>query len=430
MGISKIGFKLIEKTAAFVKSSGKTSILQTKAPIFSGINPAVTYPLTEKTAVLPRFISNEMKTARKLNRVATRQCKTQADRTFSKATPEDLKRLTSDTIEDSYSRVQWTNPKDGKVYNLLKQGETKDGNVVIRILDKDGAFIKEAEIKPKEIAIIDNSYGHASDLPYGWNEENLPTELTKLSHAKAVEIFAKRNNPFAKYTIFDACSYPGSTELDDNKIINHLKTLQKGKKYDYVNCSFGSETRDVEEAVVPVIKEISTEFDKLHSARGTRVLVAAGNKNNNFFEVKYTGRYFLSSKYAEGVGSLDNRGIISKFSSSRNSKYCQHYEQGEFPITQTSQGINITGQPGTDIVFEDKNPYVGMKLADFKELYYKELLDEKYANKVGFPRGGECSEDETAFLLFPKDMHIVGTSFSTPIRTAKLALNDMLEGLF
>jgi len=425
MGISKIGFSLLEKTAAFAKASGKTSILQTKATIFHGINPTVTYPLTGKTAELPRFISEEMKVARKLNKIATRQCKTPPDRAFAKATPEDFKRLTSDTLEDSYSRVQWTNPKDGKVYNLLKQGETKDGNIVIRILDKDGAFIKEAEIKPKEIAIIDDRYGLALNTPFGWNEENLPAELVYLSHGSAVEIFAKRSNPFARYTIFDS-SFSTFGGVDIDKVANHLKNLQQGKKYDYVNCSFGFDIQDPAKPCESAIKNACIKIDKLYSTRGTRVLISGGN-SGEWIGPKAYNAYLVNSKSAEGVGSLNNRGMISSFSSSRNSKYCQHYEQGEFPITQTSQGFNITGQPGTDIVGEGKNPYVGMRLGDFRKL---EEVDSKYANRIGFPRGGECSEDEVATLLFPKDWMISGTSYSAPIRTAKLALNDMLEGLF
>lgn len=63
-----------------------------------------------------------------MNKIASRQIKSPITSNFSKATAEDLRRLTSTSIEYSYSRVQWTNPKDGKVYNLLKLGETEYGN--------------------------------------------------------------------------------------------------------------------------------------------------------------------------------------------------------------------------------------------------------------------------------------------------------------
>lgn len=100
-----------------------------------------------------------------MNKIASRQIKSPITSNFSKATAEDLRRLTSTSIEDSYSRVQWTNPKDGKIYNLLKQGETEDGKILVRILDQDGAFVKETTIMPKEIAILDNNYGSAFELP-------------------------------------------------------------------------------------------------------------------------------------------------------------------------------------------------------------------------------------------------------------------------
>lgn len=34
-----------------------------------------------------------------------------------------------------------------------------------------------------------------------------------------------------------------------------------------------------------------------------------------------------------------------------------------------------------------------------------------------------------AHRIFPEKFHIDGTSFATPIRTAKLALNDMMQGI-
>ncbi len=38
--------------------------------------------------------------------------------------------------------------------------------------------------------------------------------------------------------------------------------------------------------------------------------------------------------------------------------------------------------------------------------------------------GGECMDD-IAYSVFPKGMRLDGTSYATPIRTAKLALNDI-----
>ena len=80
-----------------------------------------------------------------MNKIASRQIKSPITSNFSKATAEDLRRLTSTSIEDSYSRVQWTNPKDGKIYNLLKQGKQKMGKSSFEFLDQDGAFVKKKQ---------------------------------------------------------------------------------------------------------------------------------------------------------------------------------------------------------------------------------------------------------------------------------------------
>lgn len=61
---------------------------------------------------------------------------------------------------------------------------------------------------------------------------------------------------------------------------------------------------------------------------------ASGNSDGGAFHRKTTNRHLINSNTAEGVGSLNRQGRISHFSSSRNSKFCQHYEQGEFLITQ------------------------------------------------------------------------------------------------
>lgn len=433
MGKIDFGISLAKDVTTFLKAGRTRSLLRRQPSIFQGINPTLTYPPTGKTFALPRFCTVEMKQAREMNKIASRQIKSPITSNFSKATAEDLRRLTSTSIKDSYSRVQWTNPKDGKVYNLLKLGETEDGKVLVRILDSDGAFVKETTIKPKEIAILDNSYGSAFELPYicelgGVKKENLPTELGELSHAKAVEIFAKRSNPFARYTIFETGYHSGSSRINNDKVISHLKTLQQGKKYDYVNCSIGSETFDVTETCEPIYKKVCEEVDKLNSLRGSRILFASGNSDGGIFRRKAVNKFLLNSNTAEGVGSLDKQGVVSMFSSSKNSKFCQHYEQGEFLITQTSNGINITGQAGTDIVFSEKNPFVGMKLGDILKACNEKPELWKYMQKLSFKDGGE-SYDDIAELFFPPNMQIAGTSFATPIRTAKLALNDMMEGV-
>ena len=83
---------------------------------------------------ITRFSTEIGKTARRLNQLAIRDLKSEKiEYTFPKATAEDLKRLTSKKIEDTYKRVTWTNPKDGKVYHILEEDRSKEGGTVRRL---------------------------------------------------------------------------------------------------------------------------------------------------------------------------------------------------------------------------------------------------------------------------------------------------------
>ena len=151
---------------------------------------------------------------------------------------------------------------------------------------------------------------------------------------------------------------------------------------------------------------------------------------------------------------MSNKGKISSFSGSRSSKYTQHYEKGEYPVTQTPEGVNITGLTGTDIVLE-KNPFVGKTLGRIRRFIwsvpeeseliqkhgyekgknlYKELSEKYkkynvYSSQLHFPNAKYEGDNAIAELYIPKNINISGTSFSTPTRVAKLALNDMMEGI-
>lgn len=448
MGLEKIGINAAKSGVAFLKSGYNKYLLQVKQPIFHGINPTLTYPLSGKTFNLPRFGTVEMAQARQMNKIVTREIKTASIPTFSKASPEDLRRLTSSAVDATSSRVRWTNPKDGKVYNLLKQGESQKGDVIVRILDEDGAFVKEATIKPKTIGIID-SRGQVIN-----HQTNIP-EIDGLTHIKTLELFAKRNNPFAKYKIIDA-SYSSDvfSGLDENKILKAIKDFQKDGGIDYLNCSFGHTVFASEiELASNRGKQVASELDKL-ATKGVRVLKASGNGDANYFGQKTLEAEFLNSSRIEGVGSLSNKGKISSFSGSRSSKYTQHYEKGEYPVTQTPEGVNITGLTGTDIVLE-KNPFVGKTLGRIRRFIwsvpeeseliqkhgyekgknlYKELSEKYkkynvYSSQLHFPNAKYEGDNAIAELYIPKNINISGTSFSTPTRVAKLALNDMMEGI-
>ena len=303
--------------------------------------------------------------------------------------PEDLKRLTSRTIEDSYKRVTWTNPKDNKVYHILEEGRKKH-KVQVRILDKDGAFVKNAELKPKTIVIFDNFYS-----PKG------------ITHGELMETFVKRFNPFAnverlahKKNLYEMIKYRGKLplSLEKKRFTELADKMDKGKQVDYISISevhlvnaedVAKKSGDIQKQYVaqsPYLNFVRPLFERI-LAKGTRILDAAGNENNFAKEVVNDR---LAIDGIEGVGSLRG-GRIAKDSCSRNSVFTQHYERRDyFPRVSKDEngkilGINVTGLEGTDLPITRKT--------------------KKLASRIG------------------------GTSYATPVRTAKLALNDMMEGI-
>ncbi len=451
---ARLATQSCDDIAKYAKACGKRSILETKPSIFHGINPTISYPPSGKVYELPRFCTQEMQQARKLNQIALRQIKQPISSSFPKATAEDLKRLTSETVEDSFSRVQWTNPKDGKVYNLLKQSETADGKCLIRILDQEGAFVKEATITPKRIVMIDAK------------TECYPFNLKDASHCDVVYTYLRRNNPFAKINgfnvtgegvIFEMGSYVGEKTniVDSNKLIRAFQYLTKeiknGNIPDYITVSIGNEFNPQKGLKTGKLElEVLKAFQELCStAKGkTRILFSAGNDGKHMLNA------YLTTDVAEGVGALSYTGKLTGFSASRNSRYTQHYEQGVFQIKKTKYGLNVTGQPGTDILFYKgtkeellvRKDYLTtqktvivkklrkcdrLKSIDSREHFWRHLdrlheISTKYNKDLRDIESEIASIEKTLKII---NEEVSGTSFSTPVRTAKLALNDMMEGI-
>ena len=467
MGIAKVGIKIFNPVVEkLVQKTGVKSVLQTKAPIFHGINPTATYLPSGKSFALPRFCSQEMKQARQMNKIAIQQAKAgEVVRTYPKATPQDLKRLTSETIEDSYSRVEWTNPKDGKVYNLLKQGETEDGKVIVRILDEQGAFIKETEIIPKVHVLIDDTMPGKA---FRQSDYFKFKEIQDMSHAELMIIGAKRNNPFEKVILFDIHSdkiHADAMFLE--RLSDITKKLEKGKKIDYISISrrlnkeqlvYAARTQTLNltpEQIEDILKSKSlTEMINKAKEKGTRVLIASGN------EGAISKNDYLMKTGAEGVGAIQNGGKIASYSSSRSSILTQHYEQSGYPIRFTEKGANVTGTTGTDLYIN--NHFIGKQQSEIKTIHQnirdkmteleheadrlsseglftpqkqKELNDRYIALKKEFnyitlnTMFLEINKD--GIYVFPKEIlgRFGGTSLATAVRTAKLALNDMMEGV-
>lgn len=342
-----------------------------------GINQKLEYPRSGKSFELPRFISVEMQQAQMMNRIAkNREYQLYSNMIPSKATGEDLKRLTSESMEESYNRAIWINPKTLKPYYLLGEGEDKNGNVHLRILDKDGQFVKNAKVKQKEVIL--------TDLLEGMNHITQIADVDFV-HTDFIDILANRYNPFAKYKIIQIKS--------DNDIVDLKKELSSDTSF--ISASYGvfhekpegiKGGKNIQNVMLKNIKEIQPkELELLEDLKGlsknVRVLAGAGNRGEN----EVAG--LLLNTGFEGVGGLNIAGNVDINSASRNSLFTQHYEPFTFPITKTKDGINISGLKGTDIELDADIP-------------------------------------DGTFLGTIK-----GTSFSTPVRAAKLSLNEMMQGI-
>lgn len=348
-------------------------------------------------------------TVRSLNRIAIRELKTdRIEHSFPKATAEDLKRLTSKNLEDTYKHARWVNPKDGKVYHILEEGRSKDG-VDVRILSSEGEFIKNARLKNKTIVIFDQFKNLPSvrDLVKKLQYNHYP------SHGEIVETYLRRTNPFAtierldhKKNLFELIKYRGElpAKLTPKRFEELDAKMGSGHKVDYMSISEvatcdigslsdapGSTQKDaIKNSVFTGVFARMKELLESMSEKGTRIFASASNELNN---PEKKVNIMLAIDGVEGVGGLAKKGgkvALAKDSASRNSVFTQHYEQRNFQgrIVQEDGkilGINITGQPGVDLPYNNKT---------------KHLL-----------------------------RNICGTSYSTPIRVGKISLNDMMEGI-
>ena len=251
--------------------------------------------------------------------------------------------------------------------------------------------------------------------------------------------------------------------------------MNKGGKLDYLSCSYGGKVylKKKISLLDPNMKQLLEEqqgYDRL-AQNGTRILNAAGNAS--LAESGKSGGLacdiLTTNSKAEGVGSLNPAtGKISDFSLSRNSNLTQHYEVGEFMPSLTPDGVNITGLAGTDMGFVSSslrhkaaNPLLGKSVDKVQHLSYtidSRLRDIQTQIWKLFKSGKSADEimKEKALLEEQKMLYsqrkrklfdyanelrvidgkyqvpfdkLTGTSISTPVRTAKLALNDMMEGV-
>ena len=354
------------------------------------------------------FSNNIGKMARKLNKQATRELASDnVVYTFPKATAEDLKRLTSKTLEDSYKRVRWVNPNDGKVYFILENGRSKKG-ISVRILSSEGEFIKNAKLQPKTVVVFDQFKN------LGWLRSLLKGKFEPtVSHGEIVETFLRRTNPFAtiehiehKQNIFELLKYRGQLpqKLMNKRFEKLKKQIEKGHNVDYISISevtvgdighLSKKQGHIQKSIIQqnAFKGPLAEMKDVFSSivkKGTRIFASASNEP---VKPQQKVNVMLAIDGVEGVGAIvkNPKGVrIAPDSASRNSMFTQHYEQKNYHgriVEENGKilGINITGQPGVDVPYNKKN---------------QSLLRE-----------------------------ISGTSFATPVRVAKIALNEMMKGI-
>lgn len=340
------------------------------------INPRFTYPKSNITFDIPRFPSVDMCEALQMNTIAkNKRYQELSHKIPQKATDKDLNRLLSDNIDDSYNRAIWINPKNSKGYYLLKEDEAKNGNIKLRILNEEGAFVKNATIQPQKVILTDLYLDkqHYTDI-----------KGISLSHTDIIETLAHRFNPFAKYQF---------KEITSDTDIKHLKgeitpntTCISASYGIFTNTKPHSTSRDFRDDYIKDFTSQNPEDAKVLNILNdltskTRFLAGAGNNGEEKVAL------YLMKTGCEGVGGLNKIGEPDIFSSSRDLTLTQHYEPFSFDITTTKEGLNITGLKGTDID------------------YPTDLPEGQYLGKLS------------------------GTSYSTPVRAAKLALNKMMEGV-
>ena len=406
---------------------------------------------------------------------------------FYKARGEDLEILNDKSYRAPSRRAKWFNPKDCKVYYLIKKSQDDDGKIILRVLDQDGEFIKETRILPKTIVIADKFTNNAKAPSIG----NFTTrQIPNISHGQMVSRFAFVTNPFARYVFVDIGQ-------DENPYHAMQKVVKEAdvKNVDIVNFSwadlipveFYEDFKGKNSSQFPKIayKIITEEFGGEEEAKemfcniednakiiedinnltksGIKVFISAGNSGEGEFNLA------LLANGVQGVGALNEQGGFSEFNSSRIKMLTPHFERGEYKIKRTKDGINYTGGDYTDYYCNvDKIFYLSghklqrhlIKSEDFNKLIkYKKDSSSEFRNYYAYLIGkNTVISGRQACRLFndaknraydnivvslgdwipyelnlqnelvPHFERIRGTSYSTPIRAARYALNESMNG--
>lgn len=432
---------------------------------------------------VPDFATEDGKIARALNLQAVYNIKTYEDFIPKTIYECDREIVESDEIEDNAKWVPWVNPKDGKMYTVIKTADNEDGTKTVRVLDEDGELVKECDIRPKKIIVLDDASffdKHIEGAAYNNDELN--------NHGFLVSLMAKRNNPLADVEILGGDNLLNG-DMERSEVIKRLRIvlerLNNGEQIDAINISLDSEIPvaqmleyyDIDINKLP--KECVKDFIQLNfmhmqesleeielinkiAAKGTRIMVASGNNGRDY----YTFRSGYNN--VELVGGIASDGKIASDSASR--KLTSHYEQFDHPVTLKKNGINVTGCHGVDFSYPEYiKKYMGKKAEgnvisgdEEKALfsagiperfdYEQKLIDksndgfllffekEKTEANGGVPvylpfDTGIGLKSSFRYLTVDKNGYLVpylkkeisGTSYASPTRAAKVMLNDTMQ---
>ena len=320
------------------------------------------------------------------------------------ACKEDAKLIASNAANMVNKWISWIDPNSGQIYTIIKKGDNPDGTKLVRILNKAGEVVTETNIAPKKIVVLDDF------------QNSLPCSIGEVAgtHGAIITKFIERNNPIAD---IEAINCTNKTETIE-ALKEILKRIQDGETIDALNCSFGDETnltkayRGLLRSKVPHSKEIiasysaskkiidslqeysgtNSSIEKINEQRklieeiissGTEVVFAAGNKKKEKLSL------FSGIEGCTIVGALSGDAKIADYSASR--AFTPHFEIGAVTLKATADGVNITGQKGADISYND-TPYANWAGKNYKELITTKQEIQEYLELLNQYSTGEISD--------------------------------------
>ena len=412
------------------------------------------------------FHTKEGQISRTLNKVAKYKNipqyftpKTRQD--FPFATSNDIRQLLSENKNSILKSCSYLNPKNLMEYSILETNRTQN-SIAVKILDKNGKLIKEANIRPFNVVVIDN-FSNANT--------RLGSDTMKVTHGEIVKKIIQRNNPFNNYEYIDA-SEEGKKNIISAAMVFEklLERVEAGEKIDIISCSFSVSFLYAEMEVIiskilqnksmllqkkhiknffkkfaklppkkqsKHIKEIFADMtddtvkkvlnnlsialkqiecmEKLHK-RGVKIFMSAGNSakqiDKNFYDAININ---LLAKGIHGVGALDETGRkIATYSCSRKSNLTQNYENGTVLIEFRPNGLNITNSKGIDIPYNAKTKELLREILELKQ-NSPELT--KITNEIYTYKNLYLYKVDDDF--YPYVATITGTSWATPRRVAE-----------